>query len=93
MERSMDIGEKVEDVIKDLNNSYYMEEINRDLHCILVDTCEGGSYDKIKGLQNKTGAEVYMTVYRWFTDISGLGLSMQAAKLMNPYPVKQESEI
>ena len=54
-----------------------------------MDKCEGDAYDKIKGLQNKSGAEVCMISYRWFTEISGLGLSMQAAKLMNPDPVKK----
>ena len=36
---------------------------------------------------------MYMIIYRWFTEISGLGLSMQAAKLMNPDPVKREADL
>ena len=56
-----------------------------------MDKCEGEAYDKIKGLQNKKGAEIYMIIYRWFTEISGLGLSMQAVKLINPDPINKEA--
>ena len=44
-------------------------------------------------MQGMKGAEVYMAIYRWFTEISGLGLSMQAAKLMNPDPIKKEADL
>ena len=58
-----------------------------------MDKCEGEAYDNIKGLQLKSGAEVYITIYIWFTEISGLGLAAQAYKAMDPDPVKKESEI
>ena len=32
-------------------------------------------------------------MYRYFTETSGLGLSAQASKLMNPNPVKKEEDI
>ena len=41
MEKMMDVGETIEDVIKDLDNNYDTEDMNRDLQCILVDKCEG----------------------------------------------------
>ncbi len=32
-------------------------------------------------------------MYRWFTDVSGLGLSEQARRLMYPDPPKKEEEL
>ena len=52
----MDIGEKTEDTLDDLDTRYLMEQFNKDIICILMDKCEGEAYDKIKGLQNKSGA-------------------------------------
>ena len=91
IEKSMDSGQKIDEALDDLDQQFHLYEFNMDLLCILTDKCEGEAYDKIKGLQNNKGAEVYMIIYRWFTDISGLGLSMQAAKLMNPDPIKKEA--
>jgi len=34
-----------------------------------------------------------MNLYRWFTEISGLGLTSQAMKLMHPDPPKKEEDI
>ena len=93
IEKSMDIGEQINDALDDLDPQYLLEDFNKDLLCILMDKCEGETYDKLKGMQSKPGAEVYMIIYRWFTEISGLGLSMQAAKLMNPEPVKKEADL
>ena len=85
----MDVGDKPDDVITQLDRKYEMEDFNKEIHCILMDKCEGEAYDKIKGLQHKSGAEVYITIYRWFTEISGLGLAAQAYKAMNPDQVKK----
>ena len=63
----MDIGENIEDVMNDLEHKYEMDDFNKDIHGILMDKCEGEAYDKIKGLQNKPGSEVYIIIYRWFT--------------------------
>ena len=32
-------------------------------------------------------------MYRWFTDVSGLGLAEQARRLMHPDPPKKEEEL
>ena len=34
-----------------------------------------------------------MIIYRWFTEISGLGMTAQALKLMQPEPPKKEDEL
>ena len=82
----MDVGEKIDEVLLDPDQRDDMHEFNEYIHCLLMDRCGGESYEQIKGLQTNTGAGVYMIVYRWFTEISGLGLSMQVTKLMNPEP-------
>ena len=93
LEKSMDVGDKIPEALDDLDQQYHLDDFNKDMTCILMDKCDGEAYDKIKGLQNLKGAEIYMVIYRWLTEISGLGLSMQAAKLMNPDPIKKESEL
>ena len=72
----MDVGDQIQDALDDLDQQYHLDDFNKDVLCILMDKCDGEAYDKIKGMQSKKGAEVYMIIYRWFTEISGLGLSM-----------------
>ena len=43
---------------------------------------------KVKG-----GLRMYLDIYKWFTETSGLGLTEQAGKLMNPAPAKSEGKI
>ena len=93
IEKAMDVGDNIDDALDELDQNHLLEDFDKDLICILMDKCEGEAYDKIKGLQNSRGSEVYMVIYRWFTEISGLGLSMRAAKLMNPDPIKRESDL
>ena len=35
----------------------------------------------------------YGVLYRWFTDVSGLGLAEQARMLMHPAPPKREEDL
>ena len=84
MDRMMGVGDTVEDVMTELEHKYEKYELNKDLHRIMMDNVEGEAYDKTKGLQLTPGAEVYITIYRWFTEISGLGLAAQAYKAMGP---------
>ena len=39
------------------------------------------------------GGKAYGIMYKWFTDVSGLGLLEQARRLMRPEPVKREEEL
>ena len=41
----------------------------------------------------KGGVYAYVDVYRYFTETSGLGLTAQASKLINPDPVKREEDV
>ena len=93
IEKAMDIGDKMDDALDDLDQQSLLDKFNKDTICILMDKCEGEADDKIKGLQNSRGPEVDMIIYQWFTEISGLGLSMRAAKLMSPDPIKKESDL
>ena len=56
IERSMDIGETIDEALDDLDQQFHLDDFNKDLLCILTDKCDGEAYDKIKGLQNKKGA-------------------------------------
>ena len=74
-----------------------------DIWNILIDKAEAEAYDKIKmvpkGQDNikmvpkGQGVAAYGVLYRWFTDVSGLGLAEQARMLMHPAPPKLEEEL
>ena len=55
-EKSMDIGEKIDEALDDLDQQFHLYDFNKDLLCILTDKCDGEAYDKIKGLKHKKGA-------------------------------------
>ncbi len=42
---------------------------------------------------NGQGVVAYGVLYRWFLDVSGLGLAEQARMLMHPAPPKREEEL
>ena len=48
------------------------------------------AYEKLRAIPELMGIKAYCCVYRWFTEISGLGLSEQARRLMHPDPPKKE---
>ena len=60
---------------------------------MFIDKTEAEAYDKIKMIPSGEGLRAYGVVYRWFTDVSGLGLSEQARRLMHPDPPKKEEEL
>ncbi len=39
------------------------------------------------------GVVTYRVLYRWFSNVSGLGLAEQARMLMHPTPPKREEEL
>lgn len=49
--------------------------------------------DKIKRVPHREGIKAYCIMYKWFTDVSGLGLAEQARKLMHPDPPRREDEL
>jgi hypothetical protein len=58
-----------------------------------MDKAEGDTFIKIKSVKENDGVSAYLILYRWFTDISGLGLSEQARRLMHPDPAKKEEDL
>ncbi len=56
---------------------------------ILLDKAENESYDRIKLIPKGHGVVAYGVLYRWFIDVSGLGLADQARMLMHPTPPKR----
>ena len=93
IEKSMDVGDKIQESLDELDSTYLLDDFNKDLTCILMDKCEGEAYDKIKGLQNLKGAEIYMIIYRWLTEISGLGFIHASGKFDESDPHQERIRI
>ena len=70
-----------------------MEGASRDIWKVLIDKAEAEAYDKIKTISQGEGLKAYAVIYRWFTDVSGLGLAEQARRLMHPEPPKKEDDL
>ncbi len=58
---------------------------------ISIDKAEAETYDKITMVPEGQGVAAYGVLYRWFTDVSGLGLAEQARTLMHPARHKREA--
>ena len=69
-----------------------VEQLDKDLRCVLVEKAIGTVHTKVVNGMPKGGVYVYTDIYKWFTETSGLGLMEQARKLMHPPAVKNESE-
>ena len=93
MEEILDTGTNLDDTSSVLDTEFHLDDFIRDVYSIIVDKAEGEAWDKIKAVPGTDGLEVYMNLYRWFTEISGLGLTSQAMKLMHPDPPKREEDI
>ena len=44
-------------------------------------------------IDSEEGGKAYGIMYKWFADVSGLGLLEQARRLVHPEPVKREGEL
>ena len=53
----------------------------------------GTVHTKVNNGASKGGIYIYVDVYKYFTETSGLGLAEQARRLMHPDPVKREEEL
>ncbi len=51
------------------------------------------AYDNIKMIPQEQGVRAYGVVYRWFTDVLGLGPAEQARRLVHPDPPAREEEL
>ncbi len=68
-------------------------KVSEDVWNVLIDKVEAEAYDKIKMVPKGRGVVAYGVLYRWFTDVSGLGLAEQARMLMHPAPPKREDDL
>ena len=95
MVREIDLGRDLGAVIKKLGEVYGEMYTNAsgDVWKVLIDKAEAEAYDKIKTIQQGEGLKAYAVIYRWFTDVSGLGLAEQARRLMHPEPPKKEDDL
>ena len=94
--KELDMGAKpdeMQQMIRDEYDEELVDEISQSLYTILMDKSEGDAYDKIMGISNRDGLAGYGRIYRWFTEISGLGLAEQARRLMHPDAPKREDEL
>ena len=93
VEKELNIGtpmDKIDEEIKNKIADADYEKLAHDLYSILIDKAEDEAYDKIKNIDTNEGLRAYMVLYRWFTDVSGMGLAEQARRLMHPEPPKDE---
>ena len=51
-----------------------------------MDKAEGEAFERIRMVGDHQGILAYAKMYRWFTEISGLGLSEQTRRVMHPDP-------
>ena len=93
--REIDLGKEMEAILTMMENNYgaMFRVASSETWKILIDKAEAEAYDKIKTIQHGHGIKAYGVLYRWFTDVSGLGLAEQARRLMHPEPPKREEEL
>ena len=58
-----------------------------------ADKAEDEAYDKLKAIKERDGIAGYCKLYQWFTEVSGLGLTEQARRLIHPDPPRKEEEL
>jgi len=94
MVKEIDLGKELGKVVATLMDEYQeFEKVSGDVWNVLIDKAEAEAYDKIKMVPKGQGVVAYGVLYRWFTDVSGLGLSEQARMLMQPAAPKREEDL
>jgi hypothetical protein len=58
-----------------------------------MDKVEGEAYDKLRGIREDDWVMGYLTLYKWFAEVSGVGLTEQARRLMHPELPKKEEDL
>ncbi len=93
--KETDLGKELDKVVEELRITYGGEFVRLpgDVWNILMDKTENEAYDKIKMVQKGDGISAYGVSYRWFTDVSGLGLAEQDRMLLHPSPPKREEDL
>ena len=95
MVKEIDLGKDLEGTLRKLAEVYgeVWFDVSGDVYKVLIDKSEAEAYDKIKMVKPGEGLKAYGIMYRWFTDVSGLGLAEQARRLMHPDPPKKEEDL
>ena len=77
MVKEIDLGKDLEKVVTTLKGEFGDEfvKVSGDIWNILIDKAEAEACDKIKMVPKGQGVVAYGVLYRWFTDVSGLGLA------------------
>ncbi len=89
------MGRELDKVVENLRG-HYGDEFRRgsgDVCNILLDKVENEAYDKINIIPKGHGVVAYEVMYRWFTDVSGIGLAEQARMLMHPTPPMRQDKM
>ncbi len=73
----IDLGNDLETIVIGLRSDYgaAFQETSGDIWKVLIDKEEAEANDKIKRIHQGEGLRAYGVVSRWFTDVSGWGLS------------------
>ena len=62
-----------------------VDDLNRDLYSLILEKAEGDVvYKKVQGVKTDQGIRGYAVLYRWYTEISGMGLAEQARRRRPP---------
>ena len=94
MVKEIDLGKELGKVVATLKDEYEeFEKVSGDVWNVLIDKAEAEAYDKIKMVPKGQEVVAYGVLYRWFTDVSGLGLAEQARMLMAPTAPKREEDL
>ncbi len=95
MVKEIDLGKDLGAVMTKMQSAYgeMFESASGDVWKVLIDKAEAEAYDKIKTITQGEGLKAYAVIYRWFTDVSGLGLAEQARRLMYPEAPKKEDDL
>ena len=93
-EREMGTGTKSEEVMENIMTKFKnYGEFSEALYCVLMDKAEGDAYDKMRPIGENEGITGYSTLYKWYTEISGLGLTEQTRRLMHPEAPKKQEDL
>ena len=90
----MDKGTRADEVAQVIMETYgQYDQFSKELYCVIMDKAEGEAYDKVRSVSENNGILADLSLYKWFTEISGLGLTEQARRLRHLEPPKKEEEL
>ena len=95
--RKLDTGLRIEEAVNevtDLEESEMVDKANSDIYAVILEKADGDmAYKKVQSVARGEGLKGYVVLYKWFTEVSGMGLMEQARRLMHPEAPKKEEDI